>query len=707
MSNVRIIPGNSLGFNYIPGRKDEERPLPFGTTLEDWRSLSSDETAILKSQGNQADSWDNILVQHGFQAELVRHCHFYGPNRIGALQDACLEHHDFKLPIGLYSSTIIACDISHNAAIHNVAYLSHTRIGERCILFNIDEVITTNHAKFGNGVIKEGESEEIRIWVEIANENAGRKVLPFDGILPADAWIWSKYRDDEKLMKSFVGMTDKLEDSRLGHYSLIDDGSVIKDSRILKDIRIGKSAYIKGANKLKNLTINSSPDQPTQIGEGCELVNGIIGYACRVFYGVKAVRFVLSDHSVLKYGARLINSILGPNSTISCCEVLNSLLFGAHEQHHNSSFLCASIFKGMSNMAAAATIGSNHNSRANDGEITADRGFWPGLSVSLKHNSRFAAFCLITRGSYPSELNITLPFCLVSNNEAAGELNLMPGYWFHYNMYALARNSSKTAIRDSRSGDCQQLEYDWLAPDTVDQMLVGRKYLESWADQSQAVTKGDYPDGKSLLQTEDPELIIGTDTVESGKRPVRILHAGRGWRDYGLMIRFYIVRTLLDSGGYEALAKALASSSNSQDEEAHGFDSWENIGGQLMRNSDLERLKENIRSGKIDSWDGVHRAYKKIAGHYRKRRCEHAKRILMEFSDSVDLETLISEALNTARFIFNGIKSSRLKDYENSFRNSIYDSEEERDAVIGKFCDNTFISESGKELEALQELFRC
>ncbi len=71
---------------------------------------------------------------------------------------------------------------------------------------------------------------------------------------------------------------------------------------------IGSDAYIKGANKLKNLTINSSAEAPTQIGEGCEMVNGIIGFGCKAFYGVKAVRFILASHSQLKYGARLINS---------------------------------------------------------------------------------------------------------------------------------------------------------------------------------------------------------------------------------------------------------------------------------------------------------------------------------------------------------------------------------------------------------------
>ena len=142
-------------------------------------------------------------------------------------------------------------------------------------------------------------------------------------------------------------------------------------SMIIKDTRIGSDAYLKGATKIKNVTINSSAAAPTQIGEGCEIVNGIIGEGCRVFYGVKAVRFILASHSQLKYGARLINSYLGNNSTISCCEVLNSLIFPFHEQHHNNSFLVAATLKGQSNIAAGATIGSNHNSRGADGEMIA------------------------------------------------------------------------------------------------------------------------------------------------------------------------------------------------------------------------------------------------------------------------------------------------------------------------------------------------
>jgi len=200
----------------------------------------------------------------------------------------------------------------------------------------------------------------------------------------------------------------------------------------------------------------------------------------------------MSSHSQLKYGARLINSFLGNNSTISCCEVLNSLMFPAHEQHHNNSFLCASLVMGQSNIAAGATIGSNHNSRSADGEIIAGRGFWPGLCVSLKHNSTFASFTLIAKGDFPVELKVPLPFCLVSNDVANNKLVVMPAYWFMYNMYALERNSWKYKDRDKRTAKLQFIEYNYLAPDTINELFDGLTYLQKLAiaEDGTATVKG-------------------------------------------------------------------------------------------------------------------------------------------------------------------------------------------------------------------------
>ena len=384
MNEIIKKPLSSVGYQFIskdflPQGKDEYylRNQQNKNGIH-YRNLTSYEIEVLVRNNNTSDNWNNINVSDAFNPELVKNCKFYGLVRVGKLETISLEYHNVCLLVGLYNSTIISCDFGNNVIVNNVNYISHYIIGNEVILLNIDELHTTDHSKFGNGIIKEGEHESIRIWVEVCNENAGRKILPFDGMLPGDAYMWSRFRDDEKLMEKFMEFTQKKFDNKRGYYGVIGDRTVIKNTGIIKDVWVGDDAYIKGANKLKNLTIKSSPDAPTQIGEGCELVNGIISNGCRLFYGVKAVRFIMGSNSQLKYGARLINSFLGDNSTISCCEVLNSLIFPGHEQHHNNSFLCAALVMGQSNIAAGATLGSNHNSRSADGELIAARGFLPG-----------------------------------------------------------------------------------------------------------------------------------------------------------------------------------------------------------------------------------------------------------------------------------------------------------------------------------------
>ena len=84
---------------------------------------------------------------------------------------------------------------------------------------------------------------------------------------------------------------------------------------------------------------------------------------------------------------------------------------------------------GQSNIASAATIGSNHNSRSPDGEMLAGRGFWPGLCSDFKFDSRFASFVLAAKGSYQNELNVTYPFSLLAPaSDEGGAVHIIPGY---------------------------------------------------------------------------------------------------------------------------------------------------------------------------------------------------------------------------------------------------------------------------------------
>lgn len=705
---------------FLPENGDEFylRDEQFGPD-DHFRQLSAHEIEVLVKNDNKADNWTDIRVSPDFDPNMVKNCHFHGRIRIGALQPFSLAFHDLELPVGLYNSTIVSCDIGDNVVIKNVDYLAHYIIGNEVILFNINEMHTTNHSKFGNGILKDGEEESLRIWLEICNENGGRKVLPFEGMLPADAWLWAKHRDDRQLMERLREMTDAEFDRRRGYYGTIGDRCVIKNTRILKDVKVGSDAYIKGGNKLKNLTINSSPEAPSQIGEGVEMVNGVMGYGSRSFYGVKAVRFVMGENTTLKYGARLINSVLGDNSTISCCEVLNSLIFPAHEQHHNNSFLVAATVMGQSNIAAGATIGSNHNSRGVDGEIVAGRGFWPGLSVNLKHNSRFASYCLLVRGSYPAELNVPLPFALVSNNESDDRLHILPAFWWLYNMYALARNAWKYQARDRRHKKNQAIEFDYLAPDTVAELFQGLELLETYTAKAylrefpeKTSENGHLTDlGKHLL-LQDPDTvrqltILGED-IENSKREVRLFKVAQAYQAYREMIHYYGVKTLLRYSenqqlhNWNKIKEAFAGA-----EKMH----WVNLGGQLLPRAELEQLKEKIRRKNILSWKEVHAWRHEQNQVYPKRKAADAFAALLELQ-GCSLETAgeeqwrswLEEGVRIARQIAKRTRTSREKDYTSPFRKITFDTTEEMEAVMGKIEENSFIQRMEEEAQRFEQM---
>ena len=502
---------------YLPEGKDEFylRNEQTKAPANGWRHLRSDEIERLVKNNNSCENWDDFLVTDEFSPKQIKNNKFYGLVRIGEVRDAMLQYHDLRLNVGITNSVITSCDIGNNCAIHDVHYLSHYIIGDNCIIFNIQEMCCTNHAKFGNGIVKDGEPDEVRISLDLMNETGCRKVYPFDGMIAADAYLCAKFIDDKPLQAKLAYLTQTRFDSRRGYYGTIGTQCVIKNSAIIKDVKIGDCCYIKGASKLKNITINSSSEEPSQIGEGVVLVNGIVGYGCHIFYSCIAVRFVLGNNSNLKYGARLIHSFLGDNSTISCCEVLNNLIFPAHEQHHNNSFLVAAVLMGQTNIAAGATMGSNHNSRTNDNEIQAGRGFWPGLCSSVKHSSKFASFTLLSKADYPTEMNITLPFSLVNNNVSHNELEVMPAFWWMYNMYALARNAWKYQKRDLRKRKFQHIEFDAYAPDSMEEVISGRKLLEIWTAKAWLRTQGKNVDGQSdkALREVGKELLHGDNKL--------------------------------------------------------------------------------------------------------------------------------------------------------------------------------------------------
>ena len=696
--------------NYI----EKINPVVFreGTT-ESKGNLSEAEIEILLKNGNVSDfeDWSNVLVSSidgEFNPQLIYNSHFSGFVVLGRIKHAVLKFHDLELIAGIYNSNLIDVIVSDDVVIRNVKYLKNYRIGNRVILFNIQEMSCTEHSKFGNGWLKKDETEDVRVWIGVGNENDNRAVLPFESMITADAYLWSRRRDDSLLMKRFIEITENENDKSKRTFGIVEDEAVIKNTTLLKDAKIGKCAYIKGAFKLKNITVLSSEEEESQIGEGVELVNGIMGYGSRIFYQAVAVRFVIGRNCQLKYGARLLNSILGDNSTVSCCELLNNLIFPFHEQHHNSSFLIATTILGQSNIAAGATIGSNHNSRSPDGEIYAGRGFWPGLCSDFKHNSKFASFVLVSKGSYQHELNITYPFSLVAFKAEQEPIHIIPAYWFLFNMFAIARNNYKFKKRDKRVQKVQHIETDPLAPDAMQEVLVAldrlilltRDYLKRISEENVLSARTEQEElqaAKDYLHQNTEADFTLFDLQAQKKYGATIFKPVKAYKEYRKILKYFAARSIIEyckSNGYEKFSREVLE----KIEKISLFTEWTNAGGQIIPTIKINQLCEKIKSGQINSWNEIHSYYDSCQKNYELYKCRYALYILeklytrpiLEFSSEI-FQDIIDDVTIVSTDMYRDSIYSRQKDYTDPFRAMTYENQEEMTAVLGTIDDNEFL----------------
>ena len=715
--------------------EDEIQSLDFDPVLiKDKRHLSPKEIyTLIQNRNTSSDpTWQNIWVckeAGDFCVDQIIQSDFNGYVILGKIRHATLKYHDLELKTGIYRSSLYDLVTGDDCVINNVSYIKNYHLADRVMLFNIQEISCTCHSKFGNGILKEGEPEKNRIWIGVGNENDERAVLPFKDMIPADAFLWSRYREDHKLMDRFIELTEFGNDKKLNTFGVIENDAVIKNTTLIKDAWIGSCAYIKGAFKLKNITILSNEDAVSQVGEGVELVNGIMGEGSRAFYQAVAVRFVIGKNCQIKYGARLLNSVLGDNSTVSCCELLNNLIFPFHEQHHNSSFLIASTVMGQSNIASAATIGSNHNSRSPDGEMLAGRGFWPGLCSDFKYDSRFASFVLVSKGSYQNELNITYPFSLLATSNDDKAVHILPAYWFLYNMYAIVRNKYKFAARDKRFNKVQHIETNPFAPDTMQEVISAlERIIELTKDfllldekERKAFTKAD--DKAELTQdfhekifsssSEEERLqlakdfihqnaqakIILIDKLAQKKYGALIFKALQGYKEYRRVLKYFAVQSLIDWAGQNK-CQSLSLENLKEIYRLPLFTKWINAGGQIIPEEKINELFDKIKNEEIKCWQQVHDFYDECQKSYIDYKARYAFFVLeYMYSKKIqdftceDYDDITNDVAYVSLNMLESSISSREKDYTDFFRSITFRNDQEKEAVLGRIQDSSFLKE--------------
>ena len=292
----------------------------------------------------------------------------------------------------------------------------------------------------------------------------------------------------------------------------------------------------------------------------------------------------------------------------------------------------------------------------------------------------------------------------------------MPAYWWMYNMFAIARNTSKYQKRDVRKRKIQNIEFETFAPDTMEETIEARKLLEVWVAKAYLRSKGEDPDtheyydlravGKNLLDNEPEtckQLEVFGENIEKSKRKVRILKAYEAYHAYGDMIVYYAVKNIVhylenhEEASIENLSRMM---------KGKRLRKWINLGGQTMPEEDVDQLREDIKTGVLNNWTEIHERYNELWKRYRMEKLRHAYFSLMFlYKDETDVLTAemwndcLDKAIRIQQFICDQVYESRKKDYENPIRSTTFRNEAEKIAVVGKIEDVSFVKQIRKETE--------
>jgi hypothetical protein len=350
--------------------------------------------------------------------------------------------------------------------------------------------------------------------------------------------------------------------------------------------------------------------------------------------------------------------------------------------------------------------------------MRAGRGFWPGLCTTLKHSSTFASFVLLAKGDYPAELCVPLPFALVADDPPQGRLVVLPAYWWLHNMYALARNTWKFITRDKRKTKTQHVEFEALAPDTAEEIFHALELLEIWTARAhlgrephEAAPESEKALarlGRELLEAPDQRtagLEVLGERMENSRRKVVIRGVRRGYHAYRRMLHYYAVKNLLDylvehpQATRASLGRALAGPRQRN---------WINLGGQLVAAEDVDALRADIASGKLDGWPAIHARYDELWQDYPLARQRHALATLLELLEVKSLDKAawndaLDEAVRIQEMIRDEVYRSRKKDYDNPFQQMTFRNSDEMKAVLGTAEQNSFVQQVRDETESFRQ----
>lgn len=565
----------------------------------EYRQLDEKEIRQLEDNNCWAEDWQRVMVADDFTPNAVRNVTFYGDVKLGSFDKSIEVSKTFMRRTGVYNATLRNVTIGNNSLIENVGnYINNYVIGSDCYISNICTMETTEGATYGEGNI-----------ISVLNEVGEGNVVSYHGLTSQIAALMVRHAGNNAFRTAIRRLVAEYIQRTTPDTGTIGNGVKIVNTKEVTNTVVYNDCEINGAARISDCTIMSSPEASVFIGTGVICENSIIAHGSSIINSVKMQDCFVGEACKLSNGFTAAQSVFFANSYMSNGEACAAFCGPFSSSHHKSSLIIGGMFSFYN--AGSATNFSNHAYKM--GPIhygTLERGSKTASGAYLLMPAHIGTFSVCFGKLMYHPDTRSLPFSYLI---AYGDIMyLVPGR--NLTTVGLYRDIRKWPKRDMRSKQSQKsiVNFDWLSPFSVGEIIQGKKILERLREAS----------GDNVSTYNYHEYVIKTSSLR------------KGIKYYDIALRIFMGAVLKR----HALVPPISTV---------GTGKWNDLSGLLLPDSEEQQLVSDIADGTIESMDDIVDRLNAINDNYNEYRWAWAYRMILDYYGLSEITPQDAERIHT------------------------------------------------------------
>lgn len=553
----------------------------------EYRQLTTEDIAILESNSCWAEDWNNVHVGINFKPKYCHRVLFYGQVYLGNFEKEVEVTKSFVKHSGISDASLRNVIVGNDCLIEKIGnYINNYTIGNDCYISNISTLETTEGATYGEGNL-----------VSVLNEVGDGNVILFHDLNSQFAAFMVKHFNDKDLKNAIRRLVSEEIQRTNPDRGTIGDNVKIVNTKEISNTVIMDGCEISGASRLSDCTILSNNESNVYIGTGVIIENSIISDGSSIINSVKMQDCFVGESCQIANGFTASQSVFFANSFMSNGEACAAFCGPFCASHHKSSLLIGAQYSFYN--AGSATNFSNHAYKMGPMHWgVLERGTKTASGAYLLMPAHIGTFSVLFGKLMHHPNTEDLPFSyLIPNNDT---MYLVPGR--NITTVGLYRDIRKWPKRDMRPATSQKsiVNFDWLSPFSVGEILRGKKILENLAQAS------------------------GDDVTIYNYHEYRIKGTSlkKGIKYYDIALRIYMGAVLKRAHKWGFFGKP---------DTQIGLGKWNDLSGLLLPASEEERLMEDIKNGNLETIQDVLDRFTEINDNYRRYQWAWTYRMIQDY----------------------------------------------------------------------------